>query len=179
MTGTFLRRMHLLAVAGALALAGCAPEYAKSGYAAASGPANPRARAAPAPRTQIPLPKQAQLAPEPEPTCGSTAADLGGQSPTWRPKRVPAQLASLGAGQSPNGAVLADAPPLSPAASAGPPLLFAQSGPDENLVLLTKLALEVECYRRAESGVRKRLHELQASVRETIEAINGQATIAP
>ncbi|HXF52924.1 MAG TPA: hypothetical protein VNK52_02265 [Hyphomicrobiaceae bacterium] len=65
------------------------------------------------------------------------------------------------------------APPASAQPKGRDPVL-AQVGPDDNLVLLTRLALEAECYRRAEAAVRKRLHELQAAVAETIKAVNGR-----
>jgi|GEM_PF-5777266 len=169
-------RINVASVVAILAVAGCAPEYAKSGHVAASNKPSSVAQAERKHSRRIPMPTQALLAPEPEPSCGSTAASLrvekgriahsGGAS---------VQLASLGTRDSTAATtVVDDGPPPAAAQLKRTDPVLAQAGPDDNLVLLTRLALEAECYRRAEAAVRKRLHELQAAVAETVKAVNAR-----
>jgi hypothetical protein len=175
MSGGFGLPLLLLgALLCAFGLAGCAPEQANSGYAA-SGTAKPATSAVRISRAQIPLPAQALLAPEPEPSCDSMAASYdGGSHATQQPDATSAQLASLGATQSSDGQVLADVPSPQIGAVAKPGTVLAEA--DANLILLTRLSLELQCYRQAERTVRKRLHDLQASVGETIKAMKRQGS---
>jgi hypothetical protein len=140
----------------AAGLAGCAPDHVNPGYAGSEAAARASSR------PPIPLPGKALLAAQPEPNCDSRTAEL----------KEGTQIASLGTSQWPVGSVRSDSVTPLLRATTEPRPLLAEANPNADLVLLTRLALEAQCYRQAEIVARKRLKDLQAAVGETIKAVN-------